>query len=73
MRTVRNMHIVGLGVSISHRGNVLLPQEEGELGIPVNAKGVPWDVDVTARFFGYSMIGFPLTELIPRVFDLLHW
>ncbi len=48
-------------------------QDEGELGIPVNAKGVPWDVDVTARFFGYSMIGFPLTELIPRVFQLLQW
>jgi len=48
-------------------------QDLGELGIPVNAKGVPWDVDVTARFFGYSMIGFPLTELIPRVFQLLQW
>ena len=48
-------------------------QDEGDLGIPVNAKGVPWDVDVTARFFGYSMIGFPLTELIPRVFEVLQW
>ncbi len=32
-------------------------QEEGELRVLLNAKGVPWDVDITARFFGYAMIG----------------
>jgi len=48
-------------------------QEEGELRVPLNAKGVPWDVDITARFFGYAMIGWSVTEPSPRLFHLLHW
>jgi hypothetical protein len=52
---------------------VVAAQEEGELRVPLNAKGVPWDVDVTARFFGYAMIGWTVTEPSPRLFHLLHW
>ena len=48
-------------------------QKEGALGIPLNAQGVPWDVDITARFFGYASIGWTVSEISPRLFNLLGW
>ena len=48
-------------------------QGEGVLGIALNSEGVPWDVDVTARFFGYASIGWTVSEICPRLFELLGW
>ncbi len=39
----------------------------------VNANGQCWDVDVTARFFGYAAIGWAVVEVAPRVFWSLQW
>lgn len=41
--------------------------------VPINAKGQAWDVDITARFFGYAAIGWSVVELAPRVFASLRW
>ena len=41
--------------------------------IPCNEKGVPWDADITARFLAYASIGWTVTNLTVRLFDVLHW
>lgn len=41
--------------------------------VPINVKGQAWDVDITARFFGYAAIGWAVVEVAPRVFASLHW
>lgn len=47
---------------------------EGPLrGLPHDERGRPWDVEVTARFFGYAGIGFGVAELVPALFMALGW
>lgn len=40
-------------------------------GIPVDEKGQPWDVSVTARFISYASIGWTVVDLAPFAFHLL--
>lgn len=41
--------------------------------LPHDAKGDPWDVVSTSRFFAYAAIGWAVAELSPRVFAALGW
>ena len=43
------------------------------VGLPHTPRGVPWDVDVTSRFFAYAGIGFAVCDLAPRLFAALDW
>lgn len=40
-------------------------------GLPHTAKGVPADVDSTARFFSYAGIGFAASYIAPSIFSFL--
>lgn len=41
--------------------------------LPHNPKGVPWDVDVTSRFFAYASIGVAVAGVTPRIFLAMGW
>ena len=41
--------------------------------LPHNAQGLPWDVDVTSRFFAYSAIGVAVAGVVPRILEALDW
>jgi hypothetical protein len=41
--------------------------------LPHNARGLPWDVDVTCRFFSYSAIGVAVAGVVPHMLEALHW
>lgn len=41
--------------------------------LPHNEAGLPWDVDVTSRFFAYAGIGLAVSGASPRVFEALGW
>ncbi|KAG7670509.1 hypothetical protein KSW81_003071 [Nannochloris sp. 'desiccata'] len=43
------------------------------IGLPHTRHGLPWDVDVTSRFFAYAGIGFAVCEMAPRLFAALDW
>lgn len=43
------------------------------IGLPHTPRGVPWDVDMTSRFFAYAGIGFAVCEFAPRLFAALDW
>ncbi|KAK9823486.1 hypothetical protein WJX72_003099 [[Myrmecia] bisecta] len=51
----------------------LHPGDPSCKGMPINAKGQPWDVDITARFISYASIGWSVTELTFLVCDALQW
>lgn len=40
-------------------------------GMPLDEKGIPWDVQITARFLSYSSIGLSVTYFLPQLFVLL--
>ena len=40
-------------------------------GMPLDEKGIPWDVQITARFLSYSSIGLSVTYILPKLFALL--
>ena len=40
-------------------------------GMPLDEKGTPWDVQITARFLSYSSIGLSVTYFLPQLFVLL--
>ncbi|KAL4440217.1 hypothetical protein ABPG75_003218 [Micractinium tetrahymenae] len=41
--------------------------------LPHNEHGMPWDVDVTSRFFAYAGIGLAVGGVSPRILDALGW
>lgn len=41
--------------------------------LPHNEAGLPWDVDVTSRFFAYAGIGLAVAGVSPRAFEALGW
>ena len=43
------------------------------LGIPVNAKGVPWDVLTTTKFVSYACLGYFVSGGCFSLFDHLGW
>ena len=49
------------------------PMDPRLAALPHNAQGLPWDVDVTSRFFGYAGTGFAVAGVCPRLFQLLQW
>ncbi|PRW39349.1 lipid phosphate phosphatase delta [Chlorella sorokiniana] len=51
----------------------LPPQDPRLAELPHDAKGRPWDVVVTARFFSYAAIGVAVAGVSPRVLDALGW
>ncbi|PSC73444.1 lipid phosphate phosphatase delta [Micractinium conductrix] len=50
-----------------------LPDARRLAALPHNAHGVPWDVDVTSRFFAYAAIGVAVAGVTPRLLDALGW
>ena len=51
----------------------LPPQDPRLAELPHDARGRPWDVVVTARFFSYAAIGVAVAGVCPRVLDALGW
>lgn len=41
-------------------------------GIPFNAKGRAWDVDLTSRFAAYATIGWVVVSM-ERIYEKLGW
>lgn len=41
--------------------------------LPHNEAGLPWDVDVTSRFFAYAGIGLAVSGVSPCAFEALGW
>ncbi|KFM24438.1 Dihydrosphingosine 1-phosphate phosphatase YSR3 [Auxenochlorella protothecoides] len=41
--------------------------------LPHTAAGVPWDVEITARYFSYFALGWAVTEAMPRTVYAYGW
>jgi hypothetical protein len=58
---------------LARAGSMQSPADPQLAELPHNAKGKPWDVDVTSRFFAYAALGMAATGVAPLMFRALGW
>jgi hypothetical protein len=63
----------GSAPGAAEHADALPPADPRLAELPHSTQGVPWDVDVTSRFFAYAAIGVAVAGVTPRIFDALRW